>query len=488
MRLARKLTFALVLGILIVLAGNAVFRVRREIQLFANDSQRDSLLVGRVLAGAVERVWPSLGEEQALDVVEDANQRESTVRIRFVWLDAGAGEARSPEVDPTSPGSTRLPGGERFVRAPIDPHGTDAFYTYVPLAVPDGRLAAIEVRDSLDNQRTYVERTIFQALVTTAILVTLCGGVAIGLGVVLVGKPVALLIDQARSVGRGDLSRRLTLGQRDEIGELAKEMNTMCDLLQGATEKAAREASDKITALEQLRHADRLSTVGQLAAGIAHELGTPLNVVMGRAQLVTREHDPGSPTYKNAAIIFDQTKRMTSIIRQLLDFARRRDARRSPERLYQLAHQTVGMLGSLARKGGVTLNLEGDRELLADVDAGQLQQALTNLVVNGIQAMPNGGTVSIRIGKCRAAPPRDHGGREREYLYFAVSDEGNGMTTEVERRIFEPFFTTKPVGEGTGLGLSVTYGIAREHDGWIDVKSTPGQGSCFTIYVPETGR
>jgi hypothetical protein len=135
MRLARKLTLALVLGILVVLAGNAVFRVRREIQLFESDSQRDSLLMGRVLAGAVERVWPSLGEEQALDVVEDANQRESTVRIRLVWMEAGAGAPGGPEVDPREAGATRLPGGETVIRAPLDPDGTDALYAYVPLAV-----------------------------------------------------------------------------------------------------------------------------------------------------------------------------------------------------------------------------------------------------------------------------------------------------------------------------------------------------------------
>jgi two-component system, NtrC family, sensor kinase len=487
MKISRKLTLALILGILIVLAGNAGFRVHREIRLFESDSQRDSILIGRMLAGAVARVWPSIGEEQALDVVEDANQRESTVRIRFTWLDAGVGEPDGPEVDPASTGSSHFPGGEILVRATSELEGVSvpALYTYVPIVVPGARTAAIEVRDSLDNERTYVRRTIYQALLTTTILVTLCGGVAMGLGLVLVGKPVALLIEQARSVGRGDLTRRLSLSQKDEIGELAAEMNTMCDLLATATERAAREASDKIAALEQLRHADRLSTVGQLAAGIAHELGTPLNVVMGRAQLIVRDHEPASDTHKNGSIIFDQTKRMTAIIRQLLDFARRRDSKKSPERLYSVAQQTLSMLDSLARKASVALSLRGDEEARGDVDVGQLQQALTNLVVNGIQAMPRGGEVSIEIGKRRVKPPRDHGGTEGEYLYLEVRDEGGGMTPDVEGRAFEPFFTTKPVGEGTGLGLSVTYGIAREHGGWIDVQSSPGAGSCFTIYFPE---
>jgi two-component system, NtrC family, sensor kinase len=485
MKLSRKLTLALILGILIVLAGNAAFRVRREIGLFESDSQKDSLLIGRMLAGAVARLWPSIGEEQVLDLVEDANQRESSVSIRFVWLDVGVGEPAGPAIDPASRGATRLPEGEIVVHATSGQEGVPVLYTYLPLDVPDGRRAAIEVRDTLDNQRTYVGRTIYQALLTTTLLVVLCGGVAMGLGVVLVGKPVALLIEQARSVGRGDLTRRLRLNQKDEIGELAAEMNAMCDLLATATEKAAREASDKIAALEQLRHADRLSTVGQLAAGIAHELGTPLNVVMGRAQLIVRDHEPESDTQKNGIIIFEQTKRMTAIIRQLLDFARRRDSRKAPEKLYALAQQTLSLVDSLARKASVRLNLRGDEDVRADVDSGQLQQALTNLVVNGIQAMPRGGEVTIEIGTRRVQPPRDHGGAEDDYLYLEVSDEGSGMTPDVEGRVFEPFFTTKPVGEGTGLGLSVTYGIAREHGGWIDVRTSPGKGSCFTIYFPE---
>ena len=121
---------------------------------------------------------------------------------------------------------------------------------------------------------------------------------------------------------------------------------------------------------------------------------------------------------------------------------------------------------------------------LAEVDEGQIQQALTNLVVNGIQAMPRGGRLEITVRRERAVPPIDIGGPEAEFLRIAVRDEGDGIAPDNLRRLFEPFFTTKDVGEGTGLGLAVAYGIVREHDGWIGVESTPGAGSCFSIFLP----
>jgi two-component system, NtrC family, sensor kinase len=188
----------------------------------------------------------------------------------------------------------------------------------------------------------------------------------------------------------------------------------------------------------------------------------------------------------SAVTIAEQAGRMTRIIRQLLDFARRRSADKSPEDVRGVARQTLSLLGPLAEKRGVRLALEEPPdEARAEIDASQLSQALTNLVVNAIQALPGGGTVSVRVGRGRARPPADHGGAEGEFLHIEVADEGEGMTDETMAHIFEPFFTTKPAGEGTGLGLSVTYGIVKDHGGWIGLSSKLGAGSRFTVYLPE---
>jgi signal transduction histidine kinase len=140
----------------------------------------------------------------------------------------------------------------------------------------------------------------------------------------------------------------------------------------------------------------------------------------------------------------------------------------------------------MVRKRGVELVVEkGNEELVANLDPSQLQQVVINLVVNGLHAMRHGGTLSLAVGRERVTPPPEHGGEAGDYLYARVRDDGTGIPAEVVPHIFEPFFTTKDVGDGTGLGLSVAYGIVQEHGGWIGVASEVGKGSCFTVYLPQ---
>ncbi len=176
---------------------------------------------------------------------------------------------------------------------------------------------------------------------------------------------------------------------------------------------------------------------------------------------------------------------MTQIIKQLLGFARRRQPQRKQESLRAIAQQTLDLLRPMAQKKGTTFaSLDPLLDPVVEVDASLVEQALTNLVVNAIQAMPTGGTISVGVAVEMASPPADLGGKKAEYACVHVDDQGIGMTSEQMAHIFEPFFTTKEVGEGTGLGLSVAYGIVRDHGGWIGVASTIGKGSRFSIYLP----
>jgi signal transduction histidine kinase len=152
-----------------------------------------------------------------------------------------------------------------------------------------------------------------------------------------------------------------------------------------------------------------------------------------------------------------------------------------------VAKQTLQLLEPIASRKRVHLEwLDGvpGLDLSTDVDASQLQQALTNLVMNGIQAMPDGGHLEVTARRVTATAPADQGGRAGEFLAVEVSDQGTGIDEGTLGHIFEPFFTTKDVGQGTGLGLSVSYGIVHEHGGWIGAESRPGEGSRFTIYLP----
>jgi signal transduction histidine kinase len=486
MKLTWKLTAFLVLGTLAVTAAVAVVRVRGELGSFEADIRQDNHLLGRAVAAAARRMWEIAGEAPALEVVKEANEREAQVEIRWVWLDAAGKEHR-----PLAPRDRlgRVERGEIVVlRLPDPAKGQEVLYTYVPVRIPGDRRAAVELGESLAAERAFVRATVGSVALTTFLIVVVCGAMAMGLGVLFVGRPVRALVEQARRVGQGDLQSRTALPPRDELGDLSREMNAMCDQLVAAKDRIASETAARLATIEQLRHADRLMTVGKLASGIAHELGTPINVVAGRAQLIADDHAPGTPAHDNAVIVIEQAERMAAIIRQLLDFARRQPAQKSRQPLLPIVRQTVAMLTPMAHKRGVALVVErADGELAADVDASQLQQVLINLVVNGIHAMRQAGAVSLVIGRARATPPPEHGGAAGDFVFVRVRDGGHGIAAEVVPHIFEPFFTTKDVGDGTGLGLSVAHGIVQDHGGWIDVTSAVGQGSCFTVYLPQEG-
>jgi signal transduction histidine kinase len=484
MKLAQKLTLAFILATCAILAVNAYLRVHREVDLFESRSARDHRLLCRTVRSAILAVWRTEGEARALALVDDLDQQQpKKVTFRWVWLEGDG--ALQMHVSPHALDGAK--DNDTVMAIDRDPNGEPTRYTYVPVTAVDGRHAALEVSEPLSEANAYVRKTVTDTLVTTAMLVAVTGFVAMALGLWLVGRPVRALVDKARRIGSGDFSRPLAIDRRDEIGVLAGEMNAMCDRLVEAREDLESATKARIAALEQLRHADRLSTVGKLASGIAHELGTPLNVISGRASMIATKEVEGTEAIESAKIVVQASDRVTAIIRQLLDFARRRGPQRAEEDLGAIARQTTSLLRTLAGKKRVTLEVTGDAHVVADVDSSQLQQALTNLVVNAIQAVNTGGNVIVTLGAERAKPPPDlEGDAEVDTAFLRVKDDGPGMTDEVLAHVFDPFFTTKGVGEGTGLGLSVAWGIARDHGGWIAADSAPGKGATFTLHLPRT--
>ncbi|WP_375770605.1 HAMP domain-containing histidine kinase [Archangium gephyra] len=355
--------------------------------------------------------------------------------------------------------------------------------SYTPLTIGETQ-GALEILEPLTEQQLHLRQTVTSAAVATGAIALAFLLVAMAMGRRLVGRPVEQLVSLARRIGEGDLEARVHLRQKDELATLADAMNQMASGLAAARAQVTAETAARLATLEHLRHADRLGTVGKLASGVAHELGTPLNVVLGRAKMIASGEAEGDETRECALIITQQVQHMTGIIRQLLDFARRRTPQRAPEDLTELVARTLRLLHPMATRRGIILASEAEGPLRLDVDGGQLQQALTNLVVNGIHAMKRPGTLRVKLGRARALPPAELGGPEAEWVRLDVLDEGEGISPETLPRVFEPFFTTKDVGEGTGLGLSVSYGLIRDHGGWISVSSEPGRGSCFSIFLP----
>jgi two-component system, NtrC family, sensor kinase len=484
MRLARKFGLTLSCAILAVLATTSAIDVQRELALFEEEIRVDNQALGHAIATATANGWRLGGEEEARKAVEETNAEASEVTVRLVWLD-GSGSDR-PEV-PSEQLATLTTDGRAFVRWQPTPDSGDFLYTYLVLPPPTGgRAGAIEVRESLEDEEDYVRRTVVQAAVATIALVLICGFLAFALGTWQIGRPVRQLVEYARRIGSGDLSGRIPVARTDELGELADEMNAMCKHLSKARESIEAETRARLATLEQLRHADRLTTIGKLASGIAHELGTPLNVITGHARLISDEHARDSAAHSNAAVIAQQAQRVAGIIRQLLDFARRRTPQKAGYDLAMILDQVAALLRPTAHGQRCELRVTWGcpQELRAMVDPEQIKQALINIVLNSLQAMPEGGTVTLTLDRGAVVPPPECGYSTADYLSIRIEDQGCGIPPDVLPRIFEPFVTTKDPGEGTGLGLSVAYDIVKEHEGWIEVCTQVGKGACFTLYLP----
>jgi signal transduction histidine kinase len=254
--------------------------------------------------------------------------------------------------------------------------------------------------------------------------------------------------------------------ERHLIDTMARELALIIE------RKHSQSEEEKLQA--QLRHADRLATIGQLASGVAHELNVPLTNILGFAQLAVKDPQLPPQPQQDLEKIINASLHAREIVRKLLLFARQMPTRKMKTDLNRLIKDGIYFLDSHCKKEGIELVCSYAADLPEIVaDQAQLTQVLVNLAVNAIQAMPGGG--ELEIGTIAAG----------EYVSLVVRDTGTGMDQAILKQIFLPFFTTKDVGEGTGLGLSVVHGIVNSHGGSIDVDSKAGIGTTFEIRLPK---
>lgn len=253
--------------------------------------------------------------------------------------------------------------------------------------------------------------------------------------------------------------------ERHLLDAVAKELLLIAEKYRAAQEREQLQ--------EQLRHADRLATIGQLSAGVAHELNEPLGGILGFAQLSQKHPDIPPQVREDLEKIISASLHAREIVRKLMLFARQSPPEKTWLHLNLLIADGLYFIESRCRKSGIELVRKLDEDLPEiTADPGQIYQVLINLAVNAIQAMPDGGRLTIQTA------------REGSGIRLVVQDTGIGMSDEVLEKVFTPFYTTKDVGEGTGLGLSVVEGIVNSHGGSITVESRPGEGTKFGVYLP----
>jgi signal transduction histidine kinase len=324
--------------------------------------------------------------------------------------------------------------------------------------------------------------SLFFAFITVAVIV---------LGYVLstsIARPILRLRALSQAVAAGDFDQKTELNRPDEIGELAEAFDTMTLQLRERTDEAARlyaETVQRNTELaeinarlqstqQQLVQSEKLAAVGQLTAGIVHDVKNPLTVIKGLAEAL--QDDPELKPYANTelALIRESAAKANQIVSDLLTFSRQSTPEMHQQDLKATVEAALRITAYLTRQASVqVMTALPEQSVYMTYDAQQIEQVLVNLIQNAIHAMPQGGTLRVSLSQAGEA------------VALAVQDTGVGIPPENLRRIFDPFFTTKPAGEGTGLGLSVSYGIITRHHGRIDVESTVGHGTTFTILLPK---
>jgi signal transduction histidine kinase len=231
---------------------------------------------------------------------------------------------------------------------------------------------------------------------------------------------------------------------------------------------------------ERLIRSAKMAAIGEMAAAVAHELNNPLTTVTGFTELILEGLSEDSPEYEDLSLVLKEAQRSRSVVRRLLDFSRQGEILHVESDINEIISTVLALVHHIAQTSNTEIRIEMWDDLpQISIDRNQIQQVFLNLIHNGIQAMPNGGELFIHT----QLDQREDG----EWIGVIFKDSGEGISKENLEKIFEPFFTTKPSGEGTGLGLSVSYNIVSEHGGYIDVDSQEGEGATFSVWLPVNG-
>lgn len=375
-----------------------------------------------------------------------------------------------------------------------------ASHSYIGGGFITERIGTITLILSLQDVNQSIRAALTGAFLLTA-LVLIASFIMLGVIARFITKPINRLVEVTDQVRRGDFSETVDIAQSDELGHLADTFNSMIASLKQSREEIEeynrtleQKIIERTLALEeaqaQLVQSEKMSAIGQLAAGVAHELNNPLGGILGYAQFALEkmrksiaEKGTNKDTQAYIRYISDvetQARRCKTIVQNLLRFSRSSKTLDFAELdINKIVSETCTFIEHQMKMNQISLEMDLQKDIpLFLGNAGQLQQVFTNLLINAMHASAEGSSIQL-ITRFMPAVGEFSGAIEID-----VVDQGTGITPENLKKVFEPFFTTKAVGQGTGLGLSVSYGIIRDHGGEIRIESTVGQGTMFSVILP----
>jgi len=486
LKLGTKLTLYLSLIIILVLSGYGYFHTLSRRDVLIRKMKAEVRGIGQTLKVSLEKISLKREMKYIQDLIDAVEEYEKTLGVIVYYKEKDLvfrSHFLEGEIEPYS---------ELIKRSIKDDYPQEEFGAYkkapafsyaFPLKDKRGKTIG---GVSILQHTSFMEEDIREAKWSIFIIIVLLISMTLILVLFVtrksISQPISQLMVGIKNVAKGNFDSQIDSKRGDELSKLAQTFNQMAVNLKEAQEQIIQEAEAKLELERSLRQSEKLATIGQLASGLAHEIGTPLNIISGRAELAKRRLDDKELIQKNLDVIGQQSERITKIIRQLLGFVRKKGPEQKTLRIETLLETTLDFLGYQIQRQRVRVVKDlGDKLPSVIGDSDQLQQVFLNLILNAIQSMPEGG--ELRVSASSMWISKEASGDEKQkYVVICVKDTGIGMEREVLQNIFNPFFTTRETG--TGLGLMVSQGIIQDHEGWIDAESEIGKGSVFKVFLP----
>jgi signal transduction histidine kinase len=484
LRLSQKLTLALSLNALVVFAALGAWQLRSEEEDLRSAAERDARLLGRSLQVAFENALRDSQGEDVIETLRELERSEPEVDL-FVYDASGRLVAASTGARPRTSARVSSPSAVQVTFIPESESHTLELAAPLHVAT-ESQTSTLILARPLDEMRRDLQATRTRVVFAVLSFVLAVAGLTMLLSRFWVALPLEQMINRMRRVRAGDLSSTFTSTRSDEVGDALREFDVLVRELAEARHRLESEIEHRRRLEDGMRRLDKLVTVGQLAAGLAHEIGSPLQVLAGRIRALERNADRPDEARRIAGILLEQTERITRIVSRLSGVLRRAPLRFEPTDVAKATRTVIELMEGEARRRRISLRLVTEADLPStSSDGDQIQQLVLNLIRNALEASEPGGTIDVTVSE---VSPGQESARVQAGVQISVEDHGRGMDKATVARASEAFFTTREDEGGTGLGLAVVKDIVDKHRGVLTIHSALGVGTRVDVLLPLSER